>query len=94
MGIHKNPAMDSTTAPFGLAVIAAATTAAFSSLLRPREFLPYDDEPNFVHESVKGWRSDSFEEQVRWALTTTRGHVFIHKIYIDLKYTNQSAIAC
>jgi hypothetical protein len=60
----------------GVAFITAAVTASFGSLLTEREFLPYDDVPNFLSDGVKSWRSEIFREQLDWALTTTTGHVY------------------
>jgi hypothetical protein len=60
----------------GVAFLAAAATVAFGSMLTEREFLPYDDEPNFLSDDVRSWRSESLQEQLKWALTTTRGHVY------------------
>ena len=60
-----------------LALAAAAVAVAFGptlGLVDARVFLPYDDEPNFVE--VDGWRSGSWHERLRFALTTTRGYVY------------------
>ena len=65
-------------AAFG-AFVVGLHAFAFKSLFAgygAREFLPYDDEPNFVSNSSSGWRTGTLQEQVAFAFNTTRGFVY------------------
>ena len=56
---------------FVASVGALAFTGCFQG---QREFLEYDDTVNFLH--VHEWHNGTAEEQVNWALTSTRGFVY------------------
>jgi hypothetical protein len=60
--------------PVASCAVALLAVAFNQCVLLDREFIAYDDRANFL--DISTWREGSFTDQISWAFTTDRGHVF------------------